>query len=134
MSTVRPRKNYDRMEDKPLVTADEYDEDDPQFKSKTDQWLQYILHKLHALLWIVIATGIAGLSTAGFSTLTNWAGDVVFLVAPAASSTVQTMALGFANDGTGAPSSSGSQRARSAKRCCCKSSAGRASPCRLRAR
>ena len=59
MSTVRPRKNYDRMEDKPLVTADEYDEDDPQFKSKTDQWLQYILHKLHALLWIVIATGIA---------------------------------------------------------------------------
>ena len=38
---------------------DEYDEDDPQFKSKTDQWLQYILHKLHALLWIVIATGIA---------------------------------------------------------------------------
>ena len=54
---------------------------------------------------LVIATGIAGLSTAGFSTLTNWAGDVVFLVAPAASSTVQTMALGFANDGTGAPSS-----------------------------
>ena len=41
------------------MTADEYDEDDPQFKSKTDQWLQYILHKLHALLWIVIATGIA---------------------------------------------------------------------------
>ena len=53
---------------------------------------------------LVIATGISGLSTSDYMQGWNWAGDMVYLVGPDASTTVQTMALGF-DDGTGAPSS-----------------------------
>ena len=44
------------METVPLTTADE---DDEEFKSKTDQWLTYVMYKLHALLWIIIAAALA---------------------------------------------------------------------------
>jgi hypothetical protein len=56
------RKKYDSVELKPLASAgaqDEQDDDMPEFKSKTDQWLNFALHKLHALLWIVIASALA---------------------------------------------------------------------------
>ena len=67
MSTVRPRanrsKNYDSVELKPLANAELDDDDDADNtdygKTKTDKWLQYALHKLHALLWIVVASALA---------------------------------------------------------------------------
>ena len=59
MSTTRPRKRYDSVELKPLASA-ENDEDEEEHKSKTDQWLNYALHKLHALLWIIIGGALAG--------------------------------------------------------------------------
>ena len=62
MSKTRPRpgkKPYDSIELKPLAGSDDWDDDDPEKKSKTDQWLQYALAKLHALLWIVIGTALA---------------------------------------------------------------------------
>lgn len=57
-STVpRERKKYASVELKPLSAGADYD-DEEEYKSKTDQWLAYILAKLHALLWIVIASFI----------------------------------------------------------------------------
>ena len=58
----RKKNAYSEVEMKPLASAmDATDDDDPADnpKSKTDQWLHYALHKLHALLWLVIAGGIA---------------------------------------------------------------------------
>ena len=57
-STVRPRKKYDSVEMKPLATATDDDDDDGEHMSKGDKWLNYALHKLHALLWIVVAGGV----------------------------------------------------------------------------
>ena len=63
MATTRPRKNraHDAVELRPL--ADDHDglDDDDGYekKSKMDQWLQYILQKLHALLWIIVACALA---------------------------------------------------------------------------
>jgi hypothetical protein len=59
---------------------------------------------------LVIATSTSssplGFTTSSYYTATNWAGDQVYMVAPAsASSQVEIMELGFDNDGTGAPSS-----------------------------
>ena len=57
---TRPRKRYDSVELKPLAGAtDEADDDEPEYKTKTDKWLNFALHKLHALLWIVIASALA---------------------------------------------------------------------------
>ena len=53
----RERKKYASVELKPL-SAGADDDDEEEYKSKTDQWLAYILAKLHALLWIVIASFI----------------------------------------------------------------------------
>ena len=37
-----------------------YDDDhDAEHKSPTDKWLEYVLHKLHALLWVVLASAVA---------------------------------------------------------------------------
>ena len=48
------------VELKPLAGAvDDADDDGPEYKSKTDQWLNFLLHKLHALLWIVVASALA---------------------------------------------------------------------------
>ena len=62
-SAVRPRnkKAYDSVELKPLATAtdDNDDTDDYQKNSKVDKWLNYALHKLHALLWVVLGTALA---------------------------------------------------------------------------
>mmetsp|Transcript_579 Transcript_579/g.1528 ORF Transcript_579/g.1528 Transcript_579/m.1528 type:complete len:174 (+) Transcript_579:96-617(+) len=59
-STVpRARKRYDSVELKPLSANADDDDDDDEPKGKMDQWLSYILAKLHALLWIVIAGAIA---------------------------------------------------------------------------
>ena len=59
---------------------------------------------------LVIATSTSssplGFTTSSYYTATNWAGDQVYMVAPAsASSRVEIMELSFDNDGTGAPSS-----------------------------
>ena len=56
MSSTRRRPN--KNETVPLTTADEssLDDDDGEHLSRTDQWLTYIMYKLHALLWIVIAS------------------------------------------------------------------------------
>jgi len=55
----RERKRYDAVELKPLSSDMADDDDDEEYKSKTDKWLAYILSKLHALLWIVIAGSVA---------------------------------------------------------------------------
>ena len=58
MATIRPRRG--RGEDtKPLTSATDYDDEDEEPKSKTDQWLQYAMNKLQALLWIIIAGALA---------------------------------------------------------------------------
>ena len=58
LSSMPPRKRYDSVELKPLSSGADDDEEE-EHKSKTDQWLSYALQKLHALLWIVIATALA---------------------------------------------------------------------------
>ena len=65
-TTTRPRrgkKAYDSVELKPLADAQDEDDDDNDYtgsgKSKTDKWLIYAMHKLHALLWIVISSALA---------------------------------------------------------------------------
>ena len=58
MASVTARKRYGSVELKPLNSGVE-DDDDEEHKSKTDQWLTYALHKLHALLWIIIAAAVA---------------------------------------------------------------------------
>lgn len=64
MSTTRPRKSrgraHDESEMRPLADAVDEDDDDDGYgkKSKMDQWLQYILQKLHALLWIIVASAL----------------------------------------------------------------------------
>ena len=51
-------KKYDAVELKPLASAD--DDDDPnEKKSKTDEWLEWLWRKLHALLWIIVAGALA---------------------------------------------------------------------------
>ena len=56
ITTARERKKYEQVELQPLASAvDGDDEDDPSKLSPMDQWLHYILHKLHALLWLVLA-------------------------------------------------------------------------------
>ena len=59
MSSTRRRPN--KNETVPLTTADEssLDDDDGEHLSRTDQWLTYIMYKLHALLWITIASALA---------------------------------------------------------------------------
>ena len=60
MATTRPRKRHNDYELKPLASSADGDDDDGvEYKSKTDQWLNFILHKLHALLWIVIGGALA---------------------------------------------------------------------------
>ena len=60
MATVpRERKKYDSMETKPLASATDEFEDDEEYKSKSDQWLNWALYKLHALLWIIVASALA---------------------------------------------------------------------------
>ena len=59
-----PRKRYDAVEMKPLSSSkggddDDDDDDSSPKKSKMDEWLTYILHKLHALLWLVVASALA---------------------------------------------------------------------------
>ena len=55
---VRRRSGRDSLEGKQLLSGlDEDDDEEP--KSKLDQWLQFALTKLTALLWIVLAIGIA---------------------------------------------------------------------------
>jgi hypothetical protein len=67
-SVPRERKKYASVELKPLSAGADYD-DEEEYKSKTDQWLAYILAKLHALLWIVIASFIR----CGCTIAPNWA-------------------------------------------------------------
>lgn len=57
MSAVRQRR-YDSVEMKPLAGSADDDDEYEEPKSKTDQWLTYALHKLHALLWIVVASAL----------------------------------------------------------------------------
>ena len=52
------RKNYDAVELRPLASADD-DDDVTEKKSKVDEWLEYAWRKLHALLWIVVASALA---------------------------------------------------------------------------
>ena len=61
MASTGPRKRYDAVEMKPLSEGPNDDDDDDGWdkKSKMDMWMKWALHKLHALLWIVIASGIA---------------------------------------------------------------------------
>ena len=56
-NTARSRKRYDSLELKPLSSdvGDDDTDEDGHAKSKTDRWLEYILEKLHAILWITIA-------------------------------------------------------------------------------
>ena len=58
MSKVQQRKKYDSVELKPLASNADDDEDE-EYKSKSDQWLNWALFKLHALLWIIIASALA---------------------------------------------------------------------------
>ena len=59
-STVRPRaKKYDAVEMKPLAPSLDDDPWDDEPKTKTDQWLNWIWYKLHALLWIIISSALA---------------------------------------------------------------------------
>ena len=58
MASTVPRRRYDSVELRPLSSTID-DDDDDEHKSKSDQWLNYILSKLHAILWIVIASSIA---------------------------------------------------------------------------
>ena len=53
------RKKYDSVELKPLASSMDDGDDDDERMSPTDQWLKYALHKLHAILWIVIAGALA---------------------------------------------------------------------------
>lgn len=60
MSKVQQRKKYDSVELKPLATStDNDDDDDEEYKTKSEQWLNWALYKLHALLWIIIASALA---------------------------------------------------------------------------
>ena len=57
MSTVRERKRAEGVELRPLASAED-DYDDDVGKSE-HPFLEKVLYKLHALLWIVIASALA---------------------------------------------------------------------------
>jgi hypothetical protein len=59
MSKVQQRKKYDSVELKPLATSTDNDDDEEEYKTKSEQWLNWALYKLHALLWIIIASALA---------------------------------------------------------------------------
>lgn len=59
MSKVQQRKKYDQVELKPLASNENDFDDDQEYKTKSDQWLNWALFKLHALLWIIIASALA---------------------------------------------------------------------------
>lgn len=62
MSSTRQRpKAYAQMSDtemKPLNSAVD-DDDGDEGETPTDKWLKYALHKLHALLWLLLAGTLA---------------------------------------------------------------------------
>ena len=52
-------KKYDAVEMKPLASSTDDDDDPNEKKSKTDEWLEWLWRKLHALLWIIVAGALA---------------------------------------------------------------------------
>lgn len=53
---------HEPVELRPLASSvgtDDEEDDNDERKSPTDKWLEYVLHKLHALLWVVLASAVA---------------------------------------------------------------------------